>query len=101
MPRFEFESGTFRWFYYYIFISCEESCLLLSWCVVTDATWRATTRIVAGVGDLVQRIRDGQAQVGYSVVKQSGGRVTLCAVCTMHKETRSASLLVWPQNQGQ
>jgi hypothetical protein len=24
----------------------------------------------------------------------------LCAVCTVHKEMRSASFLVWPQNQG-
>jgi hypothetical protein len=26
--------------------------------------------------------------------------VTLCAVCTVHKETRSAGFLVEPQNQG-
>jgi hypothetical protein len=32
MPMFEIESGTFRWFYYYIFISRGESCLLVSWC---------------------------------------------------------------------
>jgi hypothetical protein len=29
------------------------------------------------------------------------GRVTLCAVCTVHVETRSASFLIEPQNQGQ
>jgi hypothetical protein len=58
-------------------------------------------RIVVGVGDLVQKTVDGQAQVGYSVVRRSRGWVTLCAVCTMHKEMRSASFLVWPQNQGQ
>jgi hypothetical protein len=40
------------------------------------------------------------AQVGYSVVGRSRGRVTLCAVCTGHVETRSASFLVEPQNQG-
>jgi hypothetical protein len=40
---------------------------------VTGVTWRAVTMIVVGVGDLVQRIRDGQAQVGYSVARQSGG----------------------------
>jgi hypothetical protein len=57
-------------------------------------------RIVAGVGDLVQRTRDGQAQVRYSVAGWSGGRVTLCAVSTMHKKTRSASFLVEPQTQG-
>jgi hypothetical protein len=48
----------------------------------------------------VQRIRDGQVQVGYSVAGRSGGRVTPCAVCTVHKETRSANFLVEPQNQG-
>jgi hypothetical protein len=28
------------------------------------------------------------------------GRVALCVVCTVHMETRSASFLVEPQNQG-
>jgi hypothetical protein len=31
---------------------------------------------------------------------RSGGRVTPCVVCTVHKETRSAGFLVEPQNQG-
>jgi hypothetical protein len=48
----------------------------------------------------MQRIRDGQTQIGYSVVRRSGGRVMLCAICTVHKETRSAGFLVEPQNQG-
>jgi hypothetical protein len=39
------------------------------------------------------------AQVGYSVVGRSRGQVTLCAVCTVHVETRSAGFLVEPQNQ--
>jgi hypothetical protein len=38
------------------------------------------------------------AQVGYSVAERSGGRVTPCAVCTVHVETRSVSFLVKPQN---
>jgi hypothetical protein len=29
------------------------------------------------------------AQVGYSVVRRSRGRVTPCAVCTVHMETRA------------
>jgi hypothetical protein len=66
---------------------------------VTGATWRAVTRIVVGVGDLVQRTGDGQAHVEYWVAGRSGGRMMLCAVCTMHKETRSAYFLVEPQNQ--
>jgi hypothetical protein len=56
-------------------------------------------RIVAGVADLVQRTGDSQVQVGYSVAGRSRGRVTSCAVCTVHKETRSVSFLVWHQNQ--
>jgi hypothetical protein len=51
-------------------------------------------RIVARVGDLVEMAGDDQAQVKYSVAGRSGGQVTLCAVCTMHKETKSVSFLV-------
>jgi hypothetical protein len=51
-------------------------------------------RIVARVGDLVERAGDDQAQVKYSVAGRSGGQVTLCAVYTMHKETKSVSFLV-------
>jgi hypothetical protein len=51
-------------------------------------------RIEAGVGDLMQRTGDGQAQVEYSVAGRSRGQVTLCSVYTMHKEMRSAGFLV-------
>jgi hypothetical protein len=82
-------------------LSCVKKCVCLSCGVqVTGATWRAATRIKARVGDLVHRTGDGQAQVEYSVAGRSRGRVTLCAVHTVHKETRSACFLVWPQNQG-
>jgi hypothetical protein len=40
------------------------------------------------------------AQVGYSVAERSRGQVALCAVCTVHVETRSAHFMVEPQNQG-
>jgi hypothetical protein len=40
------------------------------------------------------------AQVGYSVTERSRGRVTLCAVCTVHVEMRSVGFFVEPQNQG-
>jgi hypothetical protein len=62
--------------------------------------YRAATRIVLGVGDLMQRIEDDKAQIGYSVVKRSGDQVIFCTICTVHKEMRSAGLFVWPQNQG-
>jgi hypothetical protein len=38
------------------------------------------------------------AQVRYSVVGRLGGRMMLCAVCTMHEEVSSAYFLVEPQN---
>jgi hypothetical protein len=40
------------------------------------------------------------AQVGYSMAGRSRCWVALCAVCTMHIETRSAGFLVESQNQG-
>jgi hypothetical protein len=39
-------------------------------------------------------------QVGNSVAGRSRGQVALCAVYTVHVETRSAGFLVDPQNQG-
>jgi hypothetical protein len=41
------------------------------------------------------------AHIRYSIAGRSKGRVTLCTVCTVHMETRSAGLLIEPQNQGQ
>jgi hypothetical protein len=67
---------------------------------VAGATWWTTMRIMTEVGDQVQRIRDGQAQVKYSVAGQSGGRVTLCVVYTIHIKIKSTDFLVEPQNQG-
>jgi hypothetical protein len=55
-------------------------------------------RIEAWIGDLVRRIRDNQTQVGYSVARRLGGRLTSCVICIIHVEkTRSASFPVWPQ----
>jgi hypothetical protein len=39
------------------------------------------------------------AQVRYSVVGRSGGRVMSCVICTVHIEMRSVSFLVEHQNQ--
>jgi hypothetical protein len=65
---------------------------------VAGAAWRAAMRTMAGVGDLVQRT-GAVAQVEYSVVGRSRGRVASCVVCTWHVETRSAGFLVEPQNK--
>jgi hypothetical protein len=53
---------------------------------VTGATWRTTMMIMVGVGDLVQRTGDSQAQVEYSVAERSRDRVTLCAVSIGYEE---------------
>jgi hypothetical protein len=48
---------------------------------VVGAAWRAATRTVAGVGDLVQRIGDGRTGrvLGGRAVERSDG-----AVCGLH-----------------
>jgi hypothetical protein len=48
---------------------------------VTGATWRAATRIMARVGDLLQMIGDGRTGrvLGGRAVERSGG-----AVCGLH-----------------
>jgi hypothetical protein len=66
---------------------------------VVGAVWRAATRTVAVVGDLVQRAgggRTSQVLGGQAVESQ----VAPYTVYTWHVETRSAGFLVQPQNQG-
>jgi hypothetical protein len=48
---------------------------------VAGAAWRAATRTMTGVGDLVQRIGDGRTGrvLGGRAIKTSGG-----AVCSLH-----------------
>jgi hypothetical protein len=100
LSQFEFEFGKFRWFYLYL--SYVENHVCLSRGVqVTGATWWAATRIMAGVGDLMQMTEDGQTQAKHSVAGRSRDWVTLHAVYTVYKETMSAGFLVEPQNQGQ
>jgi hypothetical protein len=97
---FEFKSGTFSWFCYITFVCMEYHVSLSRDVQVAGATWWVATRIVEGVGDLMQRVGDGQAQVRYLVARRSRGRVTLCAVSTVHMKMRSTSFLIEPQNQG-
>jgi hypothetical protein len=49
---------------------------------VAGAAWRVATRIVAGVGDLVQRTGDGRIGrvLGGRVIERSGG-----IVCDLHR----------------
>jgi hypothetical protein len=49
---------------------------------VVGAAWHVATRIMAGVGDLVQRTGDGRTSqiLGDRVIERSGG-----AVCDLHR----------------
>jgi hypothetical protein len=75
--RFEFKSGIVCVCFSFIFVSLK-NCVCLSCGVqVAGVAWRAATRIVAGVGDLVQRTGDGRTcqVLGGRVVERSGGAV--------------------------
>jgi hypothetical protein len=71
-----FDSFTF------ILISCGESRCLSRGVQVTGVAWRAAMRIVAGVGDLVQRVGDSRTSQILSgrAFKRSGD-----AVCDLHR----------------
>jgi hypothetical protein len=81
LARFEFESGTVL-FYFSLPLFCLENHVCLSHGVqVAGAAWRAATRTVAGVGDLMQRTEDGRTGwvLGGRAVERSGG-----IVCDLH-----------------
>jgi hypothetical protein len=68
-------------FFSFIFVSLENHVCLSHGVQVAGAAWRAATRTVAGVGDLVQRTGDGNTGrvLGGRAVERSGG-----AVCGLH-----------------
>jgi hypothetical protein len=81
LARFEFESGIVSFCFSFIFVSLE-NCVCLSHGVqVAGAAWRAATRTMIGVGDMMQRIEDGRTRliIGGRAVERSGG-----AVCGLH-----------------
>jgi hypothetical protein len=72
------------WFHFVFLLPlvCLENHIFLSRGVqVAGAAWRAATRTVAGVGDLVQRTGDGRTGrvLGDRAVERSGG-----TVCGLH-----------------
>jgi hypothetical protein len=79
--RFEFKSGIVLFCFSFILVSLENRVCLSRGVQVAGVTWRVTTRIVAGVGDLVQRIGDGRTGrvLGGWAVERSGG-----VVCGLH-----------------
>jgi hypothetical protein len=79
--RFEFESGTVSFCFSFIFVSLENRVWLSRGMQVAGAEWHAATRIVAGVGELVQRTKDGRTGrvLGGQAIERSGD-----AVCGLH-----------------
>jgi hypothetical protein len=79
--RFKFESGTVCLFYLFPLFHLENCVCMSRGVQVTGAAWRAVTKIVAGVGDLVQRTGDGRIGrvLGGRAIERSGG-----AVCDLH-----------------
>jgi hypothetical protein len=77
---FEFESGIVLFFLLSLFRLENRVCLSRG-VQVAGAAWRAAMRIVAGVGDLVQRTGNGRTGriLGGQVIERSGG-----VVCGLH-----------------
>jgi hypothetical protein len=84
LVRFEFEFGivSFRFAFLLCFFRLENHVCLSRGVHVAGAAWRAGTRIMAGVGDLVQRTGDGRTGrvLGGRAIERSGG-----AVCGLHR----------------
>jgi hypothetical protein len=73
LARFKFESMTFHLFYLYL-VRLENRVCLSHDVQVAGAAWRTVMRIVTGVGDMVQRIKDGRTDQELSgrMVERSG-----------------------------
>jgi hypothetical protein len=79
---FDFEYGTVLFCFSFILVSFGNHVSLSRGVQVAGAAWRAATRIMVGVGDLVQRTGDGRTGLvlGGRAVERSGG-----AVCGLHR----------------
>jgi hypothetical protein len=79
--RFEFESEMFCFVFLLSLFRSENHVCLSHGVQVAGVAWRAATRTVAGVGDMVQRTGDGLIGrvLGGRAVERSDG-----AVCGLH-----------------
>jgi hypothetical protein len=80
--RFEFESGIVCFIFLFSLFHLENRVCLSRGVQVVGAAWCSAMRIMAGVGDLVQRIGDGRTCqiLGGRAIERSGG-----AVCGLHR----------------
>jgi hypothetical protein len=90
LARFEFESEMV-FFVSLLYLCRLENRVCLSRGVqVAGAAWRAVMRIVAGVGDLMQRVGDDRTGwvLGSRAIERSGGTVVRSAPCTCRRGVR-------------
>jgi hypothetical protein len=82
LARFEFKSRIVLFVFLLSLFHLKNRICLSHGVQVVGAAWRVTMRIVAGVGDLVQRIEDGRTcrVLGGRAIERSGG-----AVCDLHR----------------
>jgi hypothetical protein len=82
LARSEFKSGTVSMVLPLSLFRLENHVCLSHGVQVIGGAWRATTRIVVGVGDLVQRIEDGHTSrvLGGRTIGRSGD-----TVCGLHR----------------
>jgi hypothetical protein len=87
-------------FVFHLSLFCLENRVSLSRSFqVAGVAWHAATRIMAGVGDLVQRTengRTGRVLDGWAI-ERSGGAV--CGLHHVHGD-EECGFLGWPYNQG-
>jgi hypothetical protein len=78
---FEFEYGIVSFCFSFILFRLENRVCLSRGVQVAGAAWRAVTRTVVGVGDLIQRTGDDRTGrvLGGRAVEISG-----CVVCGLH-----------------
>jgi hypothetical protein len=91
--------GHFRFVFLLSLFRLENHVCLSRGVRVAGAAWCAATRIMAEVGDLVQRTGDGRTGrvLGVRAIERSGG-----AVCDLHHAhgDEERGFLVEPQNKG-
>jgi hypothetical protein len=77
LVRFQFKSEIVLLCFSFIFVSLENDVCLSHGVQVARAAWRTVIRIMAGVGDLVQRIEDGRTGrvLGGRAIERSSGTV--------------------------
>jgi hypothetical protein len=83
LARFEFEYRIVSFYFSSILVRLENRVCLSCGVQIAGAALRAVMKIMAGVGDLVQRIGDGHTGrvLGGRAIERSSG-----AVCGLHRE---------------